>query len=209
MTETDTELMLDVGQANELKLAFRKAGWKNTDIKRLCEGDAAERTLLILRGQAELTIISHIIDCDADPVIPQGWNATIEFHQKGGQVKWELKGDKAYLNGEEVVLHRVKGQVKGKVIEGHELRKKLTGEKVLNANVLDYLLKHPELIPESWKKDSEGNTLYIFFWGTIFRNSDGDLHVRYLYFVDGQWLWSSGWLDRVWDVVGPAAVLGK
>jgi len=31
--------MLDVGLANELKLAFRRAGYTSEDIKRLCEGD--------------------------------------------------------------------------------------------------------------------------------------------------------------------------
>lgn len=33
----NAELMLDVGQANELKLAFRREGWNNENIKALCE----------------------------------------------------------------------------------------------------------------------------------------------------------------------------
>jgi len=39
----------------------------------------------------------------------------------------------------------------------------------MNANVLDYLLAHPELIPEDWKNK------YVFFWGTIYRYSSGGL----------------------------------
>ncbi len=55
----DTELMLDVGQANELKLAFRRSGYTNADIKKLCEGDILARLLSIVRGDNEfLKLIS-------------------------------------------------------------------------------------------------------------------------------------------------------
>jgi hypothetical protein len=77
---------------------------------------------------------------------------------------------------------------------------------VMNANVLDYLLANPDLIPEEWKKDEKGNTRYIFFWGTVYRRSNGNLCVRCLYWDDSGWYWSLRWL--VIDFFGfyPAAV---
>jgi hypothetical protein len=89
---------------------------------------------------------------------------------------------------------------------GHNLREELSGKKVLSAIILDYLMAHSELIPESWKKDEKGNTIFIFFWGTIFRRSDGYLYVRYLYWNDGLWQAHYSWLGFVW-FVSPSALL--
>jgi len=133
----------------------------------------------------------YIIDCDVDPYIPN--NLKIEEHIKGGQLQW---------NTEEVELYLCDKQKSGS-IEGNKLRKKLKGKFVLNACVLDYLLANPQLIPESWKGK------YIFFWGTIYRNSDGSLYVRCLYWIGGEWRWSGCWLDDRWYVSFPAAVSHK
>ena len=142
--------------------------------------------------------VEPIIDCAADPFVPNGW--TVETHQPGGQWKWNPEQVEFYLSLE---------QNKGKVITGNKLRQELAGKPVLNANVLDYLLKNPQLIPEEWKKDSNGNTRYIFFWGTIYRYAVGILCVRYLCFYDGRWHWSYRWLDNVWDSRSPAALLAS
>src|SRR3989344_5319984 len=86
-----------------------------------------------------------------------------------------------------------------------KFRQKLQGEPVLNANILDYLLANPQLIPEEWKGKA------VFFWGTIYRyrHSYGHLFVRYLYWDGEQWLWDYRWLD--FDFLGghPAALLRK
>jgi hypothetical protein len=47
-----SDLILDVGLANELKLAFRRAGYQPEDIKKFSEGDWAAKILTVLRGQA-------------------------------------------------------------------------------------------------------------------------------------------------------------
>lgn len=58
MTAKNSELMLDVGQANELKLAFRREGWSNQDIKALTErkGFLAE-VLGVLEGRSQILVI--------------------------------------------------------------------------------------------------------------------------------------------------------
>jgi hypothetical protein len=46
--------------------------------------------------------------------------------------------------------------------------------------VLDHLVECPEDWPESWKKDNQRNTTYVYFWDDIFeRPLFGNLYVRY------------------------------
>ncbi len=127
---------------------------------------------------------NHEIDTNRIPNLPFD-GATTESHGKSGKMVLDFSKLDFYLADE---------QKNGSII-GHELRKKLKNKSVMNACVLDHLLENPQLIPEEWKKDANGNTRYIFFWGTIFRDSDGDLYVRYLCWSGGEWCSSCGWLD--------------
>jgi len=127
--------------------------------------------------------------------VPDGWK--VEEHKKGGQIDFDPA---------QVLFHLSTGQMGDKSIKGNELRKELADEPVLNANVLDYLLAHSDLIPEEWKTDTKGNTCYIFFWGTIYRYSDGRLFVRCLYWSGGGWGWICYWLGRGFGDQDPAAL---
>ena len=184
------KFVMSARQADELDYALGRCGWSAADIKRLCEGDMAATLLLVIRGHAEVVQVKHFINCDADPFLPKGWKG-VEFHRKQGQFLWEP---------EKVRLHLAEGQQSGSVV-GTDLRTALEGKPVLNANVLDYLLAHPHLIPESWKGK------LVFFWGTIYRLADGSLCVRYLSWDGSRWHWSCGWLDGRWRGRNPAAVL--
>jgi len=181
------DLMLDVSQAVELKLAFRRHGWTNAQIKTLSEGDILGDVLKVIKGQAEIKTIHHLINCSVTPFIPPGWS--IEEHQPNGLWKWDPAKISLYLS---------KKQRKGN-ISGHDLRKELQGKPVMNANVLDYLLAHPELIPESWKGQM------VFFWGTIYRDSGGNLCVRYLGWHGSGWYWYYYWLADNFASSAPAA----
>jgi hypothetical protein len=138
------------------------------------------------------TTIQHVIDLDANPFVPSGWK--VEEHQKGGQFEW---------NASQVALYLSKEQQGGKVIEGNKLREGLKRKRVYNANLLDYLLKNPHLIPEGWKGK------YVFFWGTVYRDSDGFLEVRCLYWSGSRWASKGGWLGSVWYNYDPAALLAS
>lgn len=129
-----------------------------------------------------------IVDLDADPFVPDGWK--VVKHVKGGQLEFDPAKVALYLDEEQ----------NGGVIIGHELRGKLKGKPVFNANLLDYLLAHPNLIPEEWKGKA------VFFWGTIYRDSVGSLCVRCLVWDDGRWYWVYRWLDGRFDDFDPAAV---
>ncbi|MEK7139632.1 MAG: hypothetical protein AAB817_02945 [Patescibacteria group bacterium] len=69
---TDTELMLDVGQANEIKLAARRAGATNADLKSLSEGDMFAQILPVLRGLGEVVVTKHLINLNSTPFTPKG-----------------------------------------------------------------------------------------------------------------------------------------
>jgi len=142
-----------------------------------------------------------------DPFVPVGWK--VEKHQKSGDLKLTREGDDLFLGGKKITFHLSPNQMGDKSIKGENLRGELAKEMVLNANVLDYLLAHPDLIPDSWKVDSEGRTVLLFFWGTVYRRSDGVLCVRDLCWNGSRWGWSNHWLGREWSVNCPAAVLAS
>lgn len=186
---------ISVGLAHEFIITACKAGFEVKDFAILARSEEKLREVLtFVRGYSEIKQIDYIIDCDADPFVPEGWK--VEEHRKGGQLEWDPT---------KVNFHLSENQKDGKVIRGNELRKELASMAVLNANVLDYLLKNPQLIPDEWKKDENGNTRYIFFWGTIYRHSVGYLCVRCLSFYGGRWRWGYGWVDDDWSDGGPAA----
>ena len=141
---------------------------------------------------------SLIIDCDVDPFLPAGLQ--VEEHKPGGQFRWDPTKINLYLSP---------NQQDGKSIEGHKLRIELANQSVMNANLLDYLLAHPYLIPEDWKQDADGNTRFIYFWGTVYRDSGRDLCVRYLCWSDGHWQAHCNWLGSGWHVRYPAARLAN
>jgi hypothetical protein len=114
--------------------------------------------------------IGHFIDTDADPFSPNDWE--VERHVGCGI--WKLDFDLIELFSSE------------KQEKGYKLKKVVNttkGKNFLNANVLDYLLDYPTLIPESWKGKK------VFFWNTIYRYSCGEFCVRYLSWNGSEWDW--------------------
>ncbi|MFA6593655.1 MAG: hypothetical protein WCT16_00160 [Candidatus Buchananbacteria bacterium] len=168
----------------------------------------------ILKGQMRINlettpILRAVIDTNNDPRLPFA-DATIEKHARQGKISIEKRFDGLYINGQKVVLYRSTRQINGQSIIGYELRRELDGQPVLSASVLDFLLANQEYIPEEWKeKDEKGNVIFIFFWGTIFRSSGGNLYVRYLYWGGSQWYELYYWLDSGFLGSDPAAVLAS
>lgn len=179
---------LDVGQANELKFAFHRNGWTDKDIKGICEGDILADIRRVIHGYAEIQEIKHVIDCDADSFVPEGW--TVEEHQKGGLFRWDSAQVRFYLSDAQ------KGEG---TIEGPELRAELVGKPVLNANVPDYLFTHQHLLFDPRSDLREWRGKIILFLGTVYRDQDGDLMVRsqYLQEAEGE---GSRWEFGYWHL---------
>lgn len=140
-----------------------------------------------------------IIDCAAPPFIPN--DSTVEEHREGNkEFVWNLADTTLFLSEEQENEIISGGPRDGRTISGEDLRKLLVDKPVLNANVLDYLLAHQELIPEEWKGRS------VFFWGTIYRGFLNTSYVRALRWNGRNWFWHHGWLVYEWDFGGPAIV---
>jgi len=178
----------------EMAQTAKKVGFATGDFLMLSKSEEKLRGILSLIHDATIAPVVDIIDLDADPFVPDGWK--VEKHCKAGQWKWEI---------EKVMLYLSERQKEGKSIEGNKLRKELEKMLALNANVLDYLLKpeNQHLIPEEWKGKA------VFFWGTIYRRSDGYLYVRYLNWGGEQWNWYYYWLDNDFSGSDPAALLAS
>jgi len=158
----------------------------------------------ILRGNAKVVFLKHVVNLAGD-CMPESWKSSgwaIEKHSGDGTFE---------LDPSRFQLHFSPNQNDGKVIVGNKLRKELEKNKVpvLNACVLDYLIAHPEIIPEDWKVDEKGNTRHIYFWGTVYRRAGGSLCVRCLCWRCGVWDWDYGCLGSGWYVQDPAAILAS
>jgi hypothetical protein len=163
---------LDVGQANELKLAFRKHGFNNRDLKRLVEGDRLAEVLNYLKGFSAIRPIrGPNINCDIWPRIPEGMSA-IEIHWKAGVISWNPGAFR-------LVYPRSESD---RDLTGKTIRKELHVDRPANACVLDFLLANPDLIPDEWfHPHGEFGRLWVAFYGTIFRDTNDKQWVPYLH----------------------------
>lgn len=190
--------MLDVSQAHELKLAFRREAWSNEEIKMLTEQKGLLRQVReVLLGRSEIKVLEHVVDFDKDPSVPEGWSILPDSEQLSNRVRGQMKFDQKKIG-----LHLDDRQKKG-CLEGNELRKSLADVPAFGAQLLDFYLANPHLIPEEWKGKA------IFFWGTIYRYPGGGLCVRYLCWNGGRWGWHCSWLGLGWFDDYPAAVLAS
>lgn len=191
------------GQVHQLANALEGEGFTPDDVTKLGQNKGLGDIRGVLRGTHEIKPIEYIIDCNADPFIPVGWE--VEEHQKRGLFKWDPAQIRLYLSPP---LHDHDDHV---CIKGYELREKLKGESVLNANVLDYLLQNQHLIPEGWKRR---NAFCVFFWGTVYCRPVGGRRdeilpcVRGLTWEDnGVWGCDYLWLNFYWYNNHPAACI--
>ena len=129
----------------------------------------------------------RLVDSDAQPYIPD--DCTIVEHRKGGEV-----------DASKIALYLDPRQQSKNLPTGDGLRTTYANKVVYNACVADHLMKNTSLIPESWKGK------YVCFWGTVYRNSDGSLFVRYVCWFDGQWQLGYWYLGDEFDAGDPAAV---
>lgn len=131
---------------------------------------------------------SNIIDLDADPFIPvpilsdcfpkdhPARRISVAKHRRIGRLAWDPK---------KIWLYRAPNQTDSNPIYGHYLwDRDLVYRHVLNANLLDYLFNHQDLIPEDWKPYK------VCFWGTQYKNEcdpPSNLLILYLFWDFDKW----------------------
>lgn len=140
----------------------------------------------------------YVIDCSAVPHVPEGWEIRPE-----DQIKSCVTGLFDFNHSNVTLFDTEEFQSKG--TDGYDLLLVHEGQPVLLANVLEYLLRYPELIPEAWKKG------IIIFWGTIYRHPDGAKVVRFLRWAtwDDSYYEEYLWLGQQWEDFFQAAVFAK
>jgi hypothetical protein len=184
-----------LGCMHKLGIAGEEVGITKADWNALAQDkDALAQLLAWRRGKKRIVDIDHVVDCSATPYIPEGWEVRPE-DQIGSRFTGEFK-----LTREAVKLYLDAAQQGRGVVKGTQLVKRLEGQLVLPANVLDYYLANPDQIPDSWKGK------LIFFWGTVYRSADGNLCVHCLRWAGGSWYWDYRWLGHEWHSASPAAV---
>ncbi len=128
----------------------------------------------------------YYVDGDDGPLIIP--NCVIAYHRDFPKVKWT--GDVRFYASREP-------------IRGHQLHEKLhldSSLEVLNGNFLDFLIKHPELIPANWPT-------FISFFGTVYRQiSDGRCFVRCLVKKNDNYVVENHWLDANFDAIMPVII---
>lgn len=139
-------------------MAFNRAGgWNSKLIKELCKGDILDKLRNVITGYEKIVPVEHFIDMGAKPFIPdEGWE--VAEHTGSGLWKWEPK---------KIQLIKHLTSDTSKMFRGYDVEKDMNFRTSFNANLLDYLLKYPGLIPKEWHQKS------IFFWGTKYKLEGG------------------------------------
>lgn len=182
-----------IRQMVELFDGMEAAGYSPALRKRLSQRKVLKRIKPFLEGGADVVLRNHVIDLDSEPFVPA--DCKVEQHKLGGQFEFDSTKIKFYFSKQQKIVWNGR-------IDGNELRNELEGKSVLNANVLDYLMRHKEIIPDFWKG------MRIFFWGTLYVRLDDRVCVRCLQWDNGDWYWKCILLtDGLFDSNCPAAVL--
>lgn len=167
----NSHLGLDVGQANELKLAFRKYSYDNELIKRLCEGDILGDVLDVLRGDAHVAPVRRRIDLSAEPALKSPNHAVVK-HLRQGKKFWDeirlalIEPDDLHYTPQSVPHKHLRGSPKVWDLNWRTMMPKyLHGQRPANSCLRDFLIENPHLVPRHWCFSRP-----ILFWGTVCKN---------------------------------------
>jgi hypothetical protein len=164
--------LFSIGAVNQLSDALEEAGFSPQDLTELRQFKQLHLIKRILRGEAEIKITRHLINLDVEPKLEKGFL----YRGRGGRGGiWEFTPDM------EIYISR--RQKKGcPTISDIEDEKGLTNKRYLNANVLDYLLENPEIIPEKWK-----GKIIVFAATEYCTENLKYVFVRCLYWTGQEW----------------------
>ena len=183
-----SELTLEVGQAVEIKLAARRAGATNADIKALCEGDMFASILPVLRGRAKVVVNSILTFVHSLHLAAQSAVTTNDQYFEEAGVKWTGSNFKAQFLGLEVAA-----------TGGAALAVRKLEEDSLDAPILAELGDKAEISVSQFRAflaaNRESKEWFIFY----LRGKDGELWAVYADWYSG----SGGWYVYADSVAGP------
>jgi len=148
--------------------ALENAGWTSNDMIKLTQCKKLKELRAFVNGFAKLEMIDHLIDCDVLPKRKEITAYKIKKHKKMVMILY---------NPEEVSLFQF-----GDSMRISEAIKLYAKKPFMNADVLEYLLEHQELIPEDWKDKRIFflNSVYVdYFKREVVRYMVWDRHLKY------------------------------
>ena len=141
--------------AAKLDSALQKGGWNTEEVWglcRVCEDDRTELLKLfreVLYERAEIKRDKSRVKLDARPFVPDGY--LLASHKTYPRTLiWNPRAIGFYYPDTKIGDLELASSVGANVTP-------------LNANVLDFLLAYPHLVPGEWKSCGP-----LFFWGTIY-----------------------------------------
>jgi hypothetical protein len=155
---------------NDLADALEEFGFSSKDVEKLSNFPDLGCVRDILNGQAIIVYPKHVINLDSPPLVLE--KRSLKEHRGKGLFKFSPSAIKL------APVRVGKGTNQG-------LHLWFLSKRAINANVLDYLLSHQELIPERWKG------LRICFPGTTYVDKSDFTSVRALFWHRGEKMWKS------------------
>lgn len=165
------------GQTHQLMNALEEVGFSSADITALGQFPDLIKIRGVVRRELVIKHKEYTVDFDVEPSVPAGWRVLPDNKQLKNRIRGKLEFDLA-----KVKLHLDSSQEKG-LPEGNELRKKLEGVPVYGAQLGDFYMTFPYLIPDEWKGKA------VLFWGTIYLDHGDRPCVRFLAWFGGRWHW--------------------
>ena len=106
---------------------------------------------------ARRRISRTLIDTDLPPREPEG--CRFIGGELYGTIEWDPK-----------VVHLFQGKNEHLHVQAVWVYNEAAKRNPLNATILDFLLENPKLIPEHWRENERGQTRFIYFCGSRFRD---------------------------------------
>jgi hypothetical protein len=202
------------GAAHQLAITVAKVGWEIADFTTLTQSEEkSAQVLLFLRGEADLIPKTKPAVAAAEPSVTTVLNFSGDFDPVFVGKDWKVLTDTD--NGIGIDLTKVRFETCLKEDEafttGEErlIRLKTTNHGSLGGKAFKACWENRHLLPDSWKKDENGNTRYIFFDGLVLQSPGGSRCTLYLYWDGGGWDWYYGWLGSDRYANDPSAVLAN
>jgi hypothetical protein len=182
--------------------------------------EAGRQFTAFLRNGARLVVgvLKAVIDrtksFDAAAFVGSGWTIW-KGPADGSGLEGDLEQDARSLAQNEIDMNQVRLvstlKQRESSIKGEEKLKRLkaAGHIRLDAAMFLFLWQNQHLIPESWKERVNGNIQFIYFDGTVLRDSNGSRYVLYLYWSGSEWDWSVRWLGDDFGQSRVSAVLAS
>lgn len=170
--------ILDVGQANELKLAFRRNGFNNEQVKQLCEGNILAQVLSVLNGVMEIV----------PRKFPTWRRITIGLHKTVAELRKALEDGGFQIS-----------EYTGRVFAGMKLAEVVTELELVIVSVAELGFLNGATFEQIVKRAKElGLELCLVEAGTALRLAYKDQ-------PNGEWLWIA--MEPVADAGGRLSVL--